>query len=86
MQVRYERTVKEPPFKAGVEGETKDLPQHVAVDLAAEGYVTLLEKPVPVPTAAEVDAAEAAHNAAIHAASLTQGETDGTEGEDQGDE
>ena len=66
MKVRYEKTVTVPHFKAGQEGETKDLPQEVAVELAAEGYVTLLEKPVHVPTADEIERAEAVKNAELH--------------------
>lgn len=86
LSVRFERTIREPHYKAGVEGETKTLPQHVALELAAEGYVTLLDKPQHVPSPTEIEDAEAAKNAALHAASLTQGEpTNDSRGEDQGD-
>ena len=59
IKVRYERTVREPWFQAGVEGETKQLAPDVAADLAAAGYVTLLEPLPHKPTPREIDEAAA---------------------------
>ena len=83
IKVRYERTVREPWFQAGVEGETKELPPDVAAELAAAGYVTLLQVLPHKPTPQEIDTA-AARVSEKQSAALPTGESVNVGGDSTG--